>query len=262
MSRSISPAISFTRRFGFAAKGCVYLIGGFLAARAAFNHGGSVKDEQGALHQVLVAPFGRVLLAVAGAGLFVYALWRLIETWSDPEDKGKLWRLQSLLSGFVYAGLGVEALRMVLGMRTGGGGENEAKEQAAFLIALPFGHWLMMVIAAVGIGLGLEEVNRGLARRFEDRNAIKGLSGSVQKWVLRLGRLGCFSRGVVSTVVGMYLLIAGIRGAPSQARGTQGAIESLGHQPFGRWILALIALGLTAYGVYTLVEARYRRLET
>lgn len=259
-SRSISPAIQVSRRLGFAAKGCVYLIVGFLAGKAALGHGGSVKDEQGALHQVLAAPFGKILLTVTAAGLFAYGLWRLIEMWSDPEEKGRLSRFQSFLSAFVYGSLGVEALRMVLGMGSGGSGETESKQQAALLISLPFGHWLTIIIAVVGIGLGLEEIYRALARRFEDREAIDGLGDSVKKWVLRLGRLGFFSRGVVGTVVGVYLLLAGVRRAPSEARGTRGAIESLGQQAFGVWILALIAAGLTAYGLYTLVEARYRKL--
>jgi uncharacterized membrane protein (DUF2068 family) len=261
-SKSISPALQFSRRFGFAAKGFVYLIVGFLAAKATLTRGGGVKDEQGALHQVLAAPFGRILLAIAAAGLFVYAVWRLIEMWSDPENKGKLWRYQSLLSGFVYAGLGIEALRMVLGMGSGGGGETESKQQAALLISLPFGHWLTIVIAVVGIGLGLQEIYQALKPDFEDREAIKGLNRSLKPWVLRLGRVGKVARGVVSTVVGGYLLVAGFKRTPSEARGTKGAIESLGQQPFGVWILALIAVGLTAYGVYTLVEARYRKLAT
>src|SRR5688572_17486214 len=105
-SRKLSPVIRFARRFGFAAKGFVYLIVGFLAAKAALRQGGAVRDEQGALRQVLAAPFGRILLAIAAAGLLVYAVWRLIEMWSDPEEKGRLWRFQSLLSGFVYASLG------------------------------------------------------------------------------------------------------------------------------------------------------------
>jgi len=157
-SKKISPAIRLSRRFGFAAKGFVYLIVGFLAAKAALHRGGDVKDEQGALHAVLAAPFGRVLLGVAAAGLFMYAAWRLFETWSDPEEKGKLWRFESLLSGFVYASLGVEAVRTVLGMGSSGSGEKETKEQAALLISLPFGHWLTVVVAAISIGLGLEEV--------------------------------------------------------------------------------------------------------
>ena len=262
MSDSISPAIRLSRGFGFAAKGFVYLIVGFLAAKAALTRGGGVTDEQGALHQVLAAPFGKILLAIAASGLFVYAVWRLIEVWWDPEDKGRFGRSQALLSCLVYSALGVEAFRMVFGMRSSGSGESETKEQAAFLISLPFGHWLTIVVAALAIGLGLQEVYRGLARRSEDRDAIKGLSHSAKKWVLRVGRLGSFARGVVSTVVGAYLLLAGVRRAPSEARGTRGAIESLGQQPFGRWILALIALGFAAYGIYTLVEARYRRLAT
>jgi hypothetical protein len=260
-SKSISPAMEYSRRFGFAAKGVVYLIVGFLAAKAALK-GGGVKDEQGALHQVLAAPFGKLLLGIAAAGLFVYAAWRLVDMWSDPEDNGKLWRFQSFLSGFLYGSLGVEAVRMIFGMGSDGGGEKESKEQAALLISLPFGHWLTVIIAAVAIALGLADVYQALARRFEDRNAIKGLSHAVQKWILRLGRLGIFSRGVVSTVVGGYLLLAGIRRSPSEARGTEGAIESLSGQPFGAVILTIIALGLTAYGVYTLAEARYRKLAT
>ena len=255
---SKSP-LRFSRRFGFAAKGFVYLIVGFLAAKATLLRGGSVTDEQGALHQVLAAPFGKVLLGIAAAGLLVYAVWRFIEMWTDPEEKGKVWRYQSFMSGLIYAGLGVEALRTIFGMHAESG-ESGAKEQAALLISLPFGHWLTAVIGAFGIGLGLQEVWQAVAPHFEDRKAIKGLSRSVKRWVLRVGRLGILSRGIVSTVVGAYLLLAGLRRSPSEARGTRGAIESLGQQPFGVWILAVIAVGLTAYGVYTLIEARYREL--
>ena len=256
--KSVSPALDVTRRFGFAAKGFVYLIVGFLAAKAVAGRGG-VTDEQGALRQVLRAPFGRVLLGVAAIGLFIYAIWRLIEMWKDPEEKGTFWRYQSLLSAFLYGGLGVEALRMVFGLG-GGSGEGEAKDQAALLISVPFGHWLLIAFALTAVAMGLQDLYRALAPKFEDRQAIEGLHRNTRTWVLRIARLGIFSRGVVSTVVGAYLLLAGLHRSPSEARGTKGAIETLTHQPFGVWILALIAIGLTAYGVYTLVEARYRRL--
>ena len=78
--------------------------------------------------------------------------------------------------------------------------------------------------------------------------------------MLRIGRFGILSRGIVSTVIGGYLLLAGIHRAPSEAKGTRGAIQSLGQNPFGTWILALIAIGLSLYGIYMLVEARYRKL--
>jgi hypothetical protein len=255
----LRPAIHFCHRFGFAAKGFVYLLVGFLAAKAVVARGGKIEDEQGALHQVLAAPFGKFLLAIAAAGLVVYVVWRLIEMWSDPEEKGTFSRSQAFLSAFVYGSLAFEAVRMILGMRAAGG-DSEAKEQAAFLISLPFGHWLTIVVGLMAIGLGLAEIYRALAPRFEDREAITGLGSSVKPWVLRLGRFGILARGVVSTVMGGYLLLAGMHRAPSEAKGTSGAIESLGQHPFGTWILALIALGLAAFGAYTLVEARYRKL--
>lgn len=260
MAKPIAPAIRFSHRFGLAAKGFVYLLVGFLALKAVIARRGAVQDEQGALHQVLAAPFGKVLLVIAAAGLLMYVLWRLVELWSDPERKGTFSRSQALLSALVYSSLAVEAVRMVLGLRTGGGGDSEAKEQAAFLISLPFGHWLTVVVAICAIGLGLAELYHALAPRFEDREAIKGLNDSLKRWVLRVGRFGILSRGVVSTVVGGYLLIAGVHRAPSEARGTRGAIQSLGQNPFGTWVLVLLAIGLGSYGIYILVEARYRKL--
>jgi hypothetical protein len=259
MTKKISPAIRFCHRFGFAAKGFVYLLVGFLAAKAVLTRRGGVQDEQGALHQVLAAPFGKVLLAIAAAGLAVYVFWRLVEMWSDPEEKGRFSRSQALLSAFVYGSLAVETVRMILGMRTDGG-DAAVQEQTAFLISLPFGHWLTIVVAILAIGLGLFEIYRALAPRFEDREVIKGLNDSLKPWILRLGRFGILARGVVSTMMGGYLLLAGMRNAPDEARGTRGAIESLGQHAFGAWILGLIALGLVAFGTYTLVEARYRKL--
>ncbi len=33
-------------------------------------------------------------------------------------------------------------------------------------------------------------------------------------------------------------------------------LKELAHQPFGSWLLGILALGLVAYGVYSFVEAR------
>ena len=37
---------------------------------------------------------------------------------------------------------------------------------------------------------------------------------------------------------------------------------TLTQQPFGKALLALMALGLIAYAVYLLLQARYRRIKT
>src|SRR5216683_1786477 len=51
-------------RLGYAAKGVVYLIIGFLAAKLAIGQGGAATDQRGALHTIYDQPFGKFLLLV------------------------------------------------------------------------------------------------------------------------------------------------------------------------------------------------------
>ena len=59
-----------------------------------------------------------------------------------------------------------------------------------------------------------------------------------------------------------FLIQAARQSDPNQARGLGGALAALAQQPYGPWILAIVAIGLVAYGIYLLVEARYRRVVT
>ena len=63
-----SPWIEGLGRFGYAAKGIVYLIVGGLAVLAALGHGGQMTDQRGALSHIAEAPFGRSLLVVVAVG--------------------------------------------------------------------------------------------------------------------------------------------------------------------------------------------------
>jgi hypothetical protein len=55
-------------------------------------------------------------------------------------------------------------------------------------------------------------------------------------------------------------VLAGVQSRPDQARGLGGVLASLAEQPFGPWLLGLVALGLVAYGLSMLLAARYRRM--
>ncbi len=68
------------------------------------------------------------------------------------------------------------------------------------------------------------------------------------------------ARGVVFGIVGGFLLLAALRTSPGEARGVGGALKALQQQPFGPWLLGVVALGLIAYGIFELVKARYRRI--
>ena len=75
-----------------------------------------------------------------------------------------------------------------------------------------------------------------------------------------LGRFGYAALGVVFTIIGIFLIVAAVQDNPHEAKGLDTALQELLRQPFGPILLAIVALGLIAYGVYSFVEARYRRV--
>jgi phosphate/sulfate permease len=74
------------------------------------------------------------------------------------------------------------------------------------------------------------------------------------------GVAGHVARGAVFGLVGVFLAKAAIEYDPNEAVGIDGALAKLVQQPYGPWLLGLVAAGLIAYAVYCLVEARYRRI--
>jgi Domain of Unknown Function (DUF1206) len=97
-------------RFGYAAKGAVYIIIGALAAMAAFNRGGRTTDPQGAFEEILSQPYGQILLGVIAVGLAGYALWCFIQAFKDTENKdsgakGILIRCGYGVVGLIHASL-------------------------------------------------------------------------------------------------------------------------------------------------------------
>lgn len=75
---------------------------------------------------------------------------------------------------------------------------------------------------------------------------------TARPWVVRLARLGYAAKGVV------YLLVGGIAVRAALGRGSttdsQGAMAFVRDQPFGKAVLALVALGLAGYALWRLVQ--------
>lgn len=69
-----------------------------------------------------------------------------------------------------------------------------------------------------------------------------------------VGRGGMVARGVLHLLVGL-LAVELVRGRPTEAPGTQGAIARLARQPFGRALVALIALGFLSYALWRAAQA-------
>ena len=124
----------------------------------------------------------------------------------------------------------------------------------------PFGRWL---VAGVGIGVvagGCFQIWRGWAEKFRREIRLQEMNGAERKLAIHAGKLGLIARGVVFLVSGWFLIQAALRTDPSQARGLAGALAALAGQPHGTVLLALVAVGLIAFGAYSLLLARYGRI--
>jgi hypothetical protein len=263
-ARKARPWLVWFVRAGYAAYGVVYGAVGVLALQATFGGGGKTTSQEGAFRSILLAPLGRVLLALVALGLLGYALWRLFQAIFDPDGEGTdargiTSRFDHGLNGVFHAILALTAGQLVLGFGGGDGGSPD--DWTARLLAQPLGRWLAVIIGAVIIGAGLYQFYAAYKANFKEDLKLHEMSAREKKWARRTGRLAYAARGVVFIVIGVFLIQAALQTDPDKARGLGGALHALAMQPFGPYLLGAVALGLIAYGVFMFVVARYRRID-
>jgi uncharacterized membrane protein YidH (DUF202 family) len=250
-------------RAGLVAKGLSYGIVGVLSIKLALGEGGKATSRPGALHALAREPGGKVLLVLLAIGLACYALWRFVQTFAEHDGGGSLLkevakRLAYLGRGLVYAALTVSSVKIVLGS---GGGQSQnarAHKTTAVVLSWPAGTWIVGVAGAVLIGIGLWNGYRGLTHRFERRWRTGEISGRARTWGRRVGVAGHLARAVVFTLIGVFVVKAAIDYSSRAAVGLDGALQKLARAPYGPYLLGVTAAGLICYGLYCLVDARYR----
>ena len=263
-----APYIQWLARFGYAARGVVYLIVGYMALQAVIQHRRQPEDSTGALQHLLSQPFGRVLVGVLAVGLVGWVVWRCFQAIADPEQHGTdlsglARRAAYLIGGLIYGGLALEAVRLLLGSASGGqSGEASADHWTATVMQQPAGRWIIAGAGAAILAFGLVELVPAIRIDFRDKLDLASLSAAAQKRVIFLGRLGISARGLVFGVIGWFLLRAAWEARSQEARGFAGALDALQDQPYGAWLLGGVSLGLICYGLFQLVQARYRVIRT
>ena len=256
-----SSGFEWLARAGFVARGLIYVIIGILAIKLAIGAGGKTTNQEGALATVARQPFGKVLLILVAIGLGGYALWRLLHALlgHGPEDSDTAFeRVAAFASGIVYAGLCAVAVRILLG--SGGGSSGNATKTTAGVFGWPAGTWLVGIAGAVLIGVGLFQGYRGISQDFLKDSKTEEMGPRVRKWIEWIGTFGHLSRMVVFGLVGVFLIKAAIDYNPNQAVGLDGALAKLANASYGPFLLGIVAAGLIAFGIYSICDARYRRL--
>lgn len=251
-------------RLGYGAKGLVYIIIGILAVQAAIGSGGQTTGSEGAFQTIASQPFGQILLGIVALGFLGYAIWMIVRGFVDADDKGSdakgLGKRSSyVINGLIHLGLAISAFSIVIGSGNSGGGGTQG--WTAQLMSQPYGRWLVAIVGLVVIGVGLYRIYKGYTEKFRDVLKEHEMSVTEQTWAIRSGKIGLPAQGIVLGIIGIFLIVAAIQANPNEARGLGAALDALAAQPYGPWLLGIVALGLVAHGAFNLVLARYRKIQ-
>jgi len=250
-------------RLGLAARGVLYIVIGILAFRVAFGHFEEQASQNGALQELSAQPGGLVLVWIVAIGLIGYSLWRLLSAAlgpvADPVATDAKQRVKALAEGIGYGAVAIIAVKVATGSASSSSG-GSGQKQTATVLSWPGGQFLVGLAALVIIGVGLFFVYDGWTADFTKELKLGELSPTARKAVIALGRFGRVAQGVVFGIIGVLVMVAAVQFDPDKAKGLDGALKALAAEPYGRWVLAIIALGFLAYGVYGLAEAKLRRV--
>lgn len=260
-------AVSRTRQFewfarsGLVARGFIYGIIGVLALKLALGDAsGSTTSQQGALKEIAQQPFGKWLLIATAVGLAGYATWRLVRAaighGREAEDS-TFDRLGGVVSGVGYALLCVAAVEILIGSGSSSGG---TAQTTGGVLGWTGGVWIVGIVGAMVIGEGLDQGYKGIAKKFLEKSKTEQMSPRVKRTFTRIGIFGHLARMVVFVLIGYFLIKAAIDYNPDAAITLDGALGKLAHASYGPILLGVVAAGLISFGLYSLADARYRKI--
>jgi len=254
-----STPVRVGARLGIGAYGVTHILIAVLAIQLAFGRSGERTDQSGAFQALTAQPLGLALLWVLIIGFATVTAWRIYEsvrgfTWVTERRRTLMRRAASAGHAIVTATLLVLAVTAVLG---GGGGGGE--RATAGVLGLPGGQ---VIVAVVGVGTAVTggwTVWTGWTKGFLEDLVLPPV-GRARALGVRIGVIGFVAKGVSLVLMGVLIVIAAVRFDPVQANGLDAALKTLAGQPYGPYLLVVLAIGLLAYGVFGLVDARYHRI--
>jgi Domain of Unknown Function (DUF1206) len=257
-----TTAFEALARAGFVARGVIYGVIGILAAKLAIGDGGKTTNQAGALKTIAHQPFGKFLLILVAIGLAGYSLWRFIRAFlgHGPEDSDSGFeRLAAFGSGVAYALIFVLAIEILLGSG-GSSSSGNPKHPTAGVLGWPGGTWIVGFAGVVLCGVALYQGYRGISSDFLDDSKTEEMSPGIRKWITWIGTFGHLARMVVFGLVGIFVIKAAVDYNPDKAVGLDGALAKLANHSYGSYLLGIVAAGLVAFALYSLSDARYRRI--
>jgi hypothetical protein len=252
-------------RLGLVGQGVVATIIGLLAIRIAMGDKDEAATSEGAVAWLADQPLAKFLLVALTVALFALALWRfLCAVMGDPvEGSEPKDRLKYAALALIYLLLAITTLGITIADWTGTSdtagseqtGDEGSQKAASTLFDWPAGRWLVGILGVAVIGYAGYSFHKQVTKKtFAGR-----LDADEGSWIVRLGLVGYTAQSLVYAVVGYFFIQAAIAFKSTTAKGPSGALIELADTASGKVLLWIIAIGLFAYGVFCIAEAKYRK---
>ena len=244
-------------RVGLVAYGAMHLVFTFIALQLAWTQ--SATSSQGALNQLADNPLGQVVLWVAAAGLALLAVWQGATAAAGYSYREGAARTRKRAGSGGRAVVYLALAWLCIGNATGFSGSSGEDGITAQLMSVPAGPWLVGLIGVGVVAVGGAQLRKGVQKTFTEDLEPAATSGASGHALLRLGQVGYVAKGVSLAVVGGLFVWAALTYSPKEAGGLDAALRTLLEQPFGKYLLSAVGLGLAAFGVFCFGWARHPR---
>lgn len=257
--------LEWAARIGYGARGFVYLSVGVLILLAALGVVGDTVGLKGSLDWLAHRPLGRVWVFLVGLGLAAFVMWRVLQSVFDADHEGVSrhglsTRAGQAFSGFSYTALSFAAFSWLFREPEADPaleGVIRSREQAATVLSLPYGKWLLVGVGLAIFGIGIANIVRAWREDFTEYLAC---SPETCRRVSPLARIGHVARGLAYLPLATLVVLAGLNSNAGDVTSLGAALEAVERQPAGSWILVAGALGFIAFGAFSFIEARFRRI--
>ncbi len=268
-----NPWIERVFQFGWIAKAVVYTVMGVAAIQIARQDSGqdsgadSEASPEGSVAAIADAPLGRLLLGVLAVLLMLYVVWRIASVAVIRGNGVKEWadRVGYSFSAIFYILLAYTAGKAAF---TGVDPEepNTVESLSKSVMEMSGGRVMVGAGGVVLIAIGLYfAVHKGIQRSFtEELDGVQphlAHNDEKRKALVIFGVIGWIGRGVVTMLVGYFVLRSAIRFDSNDARGFDQSLREVAGTTLGTSVVYACAVGLIAYGVFCFASYRFQSLK-
>jgi hypothetical protein len=248
-----SAVVEWGARLGYVTLGLIHLLIAWIALKVAWGIGGGSKkaDTSGALQTLSSSGAGVLLLWICVVGFLLLAVWQLAEAAFRHGELSD--RLKAGAKGITYLFFAWTTFKV--GQGANSSAEKQTEDFTASLMGSPGGRLLVAVVGLVVLGIAGYHIYKGWTKKF-----LEDLREHPGDWAVTAGRIGYIAKGIALVIVGFFFLVAAWQANPDKAQGLDGALKTVKDQPFGPFLLTLVAAGIAAYGVYSFARSRYARV--